>query len=122
MWSQSYTGNDLFNAVNTHRKSVGVPEVKLSKELCDNLISRWKVVKEGKQHEGFKGWVKQEGIQTKYGYKKIVELYIKASTSLEAINFWSGSLENKIQLENPEWIDGYTYANEGIGVVVMGYK
>lgn len=122
MWGQGYTGNDLLNAVNTHRKSVGISEVKLSEGLCDNLVSRWQAVKEGRQHEGFEGWVKQEGIQTKYGYKEVVELYIQASTPSEAIASWAGSPGHKIQLENPKWTDGCAYANEGYGVVIMGLK
>lgn len=122
MWGQGYTGNDLLNAVNAHRKSVGIPEVKLSEGLCDNLVSRWRAVKEGRQHEGFEEWVKQEGIQTEYGYKEIAELYIQAPTPAEAIAFWAGSPGHKIQLENPKWTDGCAYANEGYGVVVMGVK
>ncbi|GIW57636.1 MAG: hypothetical protein KatS3mg083_581 [Candidatus Dojkabacteria bacterium] len=121
-WGGSYTGQDLFNAVNQHRKSLGLKEVKLSEGLCDNLVSRWQAVKEGRQHEGFDDWIKQEGIQTNYGYKELVELYIQALTPAEAITFWSGSPGHRIQLENPKWIDGCAYANEGYGVVVMGIK
>lgn len=121
-WGQGYTGFDLFNAVNSHRKSVGVSEVKLSEGLCDNLVSRWKAVKEGKQHEGFNEWVEQEGIQSKYGYKQLVELYISAQNPSEAIAFWVSSPGHKIQLENPRWTDGCAYASEGYGVVVMGSK
>jgi hypothetical protein len=121
-WGGSYTGNDLLNAVNTHRKSVGISEVRLSEGLCDNLVSRWQAVKEGRQHEGFEKWVEQEGIQTEYGYKEIAELYIQASTPAEAIAFWSGSPGHKIQLENPKWTDGCAYANEGYGVVIMSVK
>lgn len=120
-WGGSYTGNDLLNAVNQHRKSVGISEIKLSEGLCDNLVSRWKAVKEGRQHEGFEEWVLQEGIQETYGYQQIAELYIQTSTPAEAISFWSGSPGHKIQLENPRWTDGCAYANEGIGVVVMSF-
>lgn len=122
MWGRNYTGNDLLNAVNEHRKSIGIQEVKLSEGLCDNLVTRWKSIKEGKQHEGFEDWVKQEGIQTNYGYKQIVELYVQASTPNHAILLWSGSPGHKIQLENPKWTDGCAYANGGYGVVVMGWK
>jgi hypothetical protein len=122
MWGGQYTGYDLFNAVNSHRVSVGVQEITLSEGLCDNLVSRWKAVKDGRQHEGFEEWVEQEGIQTNYGYKDIVELYIQAPTPLGAINFWSGSPGHKIQLENPIWTDGCAYANDGYGVVVMSLK
>lgn len=122
MWGQGYTGNDLLNAINLHRKSIGLPEVKLSEGLCDNLVSRWQAVKEGRQHEGFEEWVDQEGIQTQYGYQQLVELYIQTPTPAEAIAFWSGSPGHEVQLENPLWTDGCAYANENIGVVVMGVK
>lgn len=121
-WGGGYTGQDLLDAVNKHRKSVGVKEVVLSEGLCDNLVSRWRAVKEGRQHEGFEEWVKQEGIQTKYGYNEIVELYIQANSPLDAITFWSGSPGHKMQLENSKWTDGCAYANEGYGVVIMAVK
>ncbi len=121
-WGRGYDGEDLFNAVNEHRRSLGIQEVKLSEGLGDNLVSRWRAVKEGRQHEGFEDWIKQEGIQTEYGYKEVAELYIRASTPAEAIAFWSGSPGHKIQLENPRWTDGCAYANEGYGVVIMGLK
>lgn len=120
--SSNYSGYDLFNSVNSHRKSIGVPEIKLSEGLCDNLVERWKAVKEGRQHGGFEEWVKQEGIQANYGYKDLVELYIVASTTDQAISFWEKSPGHQIQLDNPKWIDGCAYANEGYGVVIMGIK
>lgn len=122
MWGGSYTGDDLFNAINEHRRSVGVQEVILSEGLCDNLVSRWQAVKDGKQHEGFEEWVMQEGIQTVYGYKEVAELYIQSPTPTGAISFWSSSPGHRIQLENPKWTDGCAYANDGFGVVVMSAR
>lgn len=119
---KSYTGNDLFNAVNEHRKKNNLGEIKLSEGLCDNLVSRWKAVKENRQHEGFEEWVKEEGIQTQYGYKQVVELYISSSTPAGAIEFWTTSPGHEVQLDNSLWTDGCAYANENIGVVVMGVK
>lgn len=121
-FGRGWTGDDLFNAVNQHRLTSGIPTLTLSPQLCDNLVSRWQKVKEGKQHEGFEEWVKNEGIQTNYGYDSLVELYIQAATSADAIAFWVGSPGHKVQLENPEWKDGCAYANEGYGVVIMGTK
>jgi uncharacterized membrane protein len=121
-WGGTYTGEDLFSAVNMHRKEKGIPEVVLSEGLCDNLVSRWQAVKEGRQHKGFDEWIDNEGIQTNYGYKDITELYIQSSTPAEAISFWAGSPGHRIQLENSKWTDGCAYANEGYGVVVMSFK
>lgn len=121
-FGNGWTGDDLFTAVNKHRQSVGISVLNMSPELCDNLVSRWQKVKEGKQHEGFEEWVKTEGIQTGYGYDSLVELYIQSATPADAIAFWVGSPGHKVQLENPEWKDGCSYASEGYGVVIMGTK
>jgi hypothetical protein len=122
LWGGTYTGQDLFSAVNTHRQSKGLGTLKTGEGLCDNLVSRWKSVKEGKQHEGFEDWVKQEGIQINYGYKQVVELYIQANTPAEAISFWESSPGHEIELDNSRWTDGCAYANEGTGVLIMSYK
>lgn len=121
-WGGSYTGEDLFVAINNQRLSVGVKKIDLSQQLCDNLVSRWKSVKDGKQHEGFEEWIKQEGIQTDYGYKLIAELYVQAFTPAEAISFWEGSPGHKSVLEDSKWTDGCTYANDGYGVAILGFK
>lgn len=118
----SYTGEELLNAVNRHRESVNIPALKLGEGLCDNLVSRWKAVKEGKQHEGFEEWVTTEGIQSNYGYGQIAELYISAATPADAVAFWVGSPGHKTQLENSQWTEGCSYASEGHGVVVMSSK
>lgn len=122
LWGGTYSGQDLFNAVNTHRQSKGLGVLKTGEGLCDDLVSRWKSVKEGKQHEGFEEWVKQQGIQTNWGYKQIAELYIIANTPAEAISFWESSPGHEIELDNPKWTDGCAYASEGAGVLMMGYK
>jgi hypothetical protein len=121
-WGGSYTGQDLFSAVNSHRQSKGLSILKTGEGLCDNLVSRWKSVKDGKQHEGFEDWVKNEGIQTNFGYKQVVELYIQTSTPAEAISFWESSPGHEIELDNPRWTEGCAYANEGTGVLIMSYK
>lgn len=118
----TWTGQDLFAEVNIHRREVGVPELVLSEGLCDNLVSRWQMVKDGKEHQGFEDWVKNEGIQTNYGYKQVAELYIISDTANGAIKFWSSSPGHKLELENPKWTDGCTYANDGVGVLELSTK
>ncbi len=122
MYGNGYTGEELFSQVNKHRLSIGVNPVKLGEKLCDNLVSRWKVVKEGQQHEGFEKWVIGEEVQKVYK-GQIVELYVSGPPSpAEAVAFWTGSPGHKLELENPRWTDGCVYTNEGISVLVMSYK
>lgn len=122
MFGGSYNGQELLEAVNKHRQEKGLNSVVVGEGLCDNLVSRWQAVKEGRQHLGFEEWIKGEGIQLNYGYGEIAELYIQAPTPAEAIAFWAGSPGHRIQLENPKWTDGCAYANEGYGVVILSVK
>jgi len=117
-----YTAFDVLRLVNEYRKINGINELKLSEELCDNIVSRWKAIKEDKQHEGFAEWVEREGIQRIYGYKEVVELYIIADSPKDALDFWLNSPSHKLQIENKKWKDVCVYSNEGITVMIMGYK
>ncbi|MEM4711402.1 MAG: hypothetical protein QXL18_05640 [Candidatus Woesearchaeota archaeon] len=116
-----YTEEDLLNVINQYRKSKNLKELKQSEALCDNLIKRWKKIKEGKQHEGFEEWVKNEKILEK-GYQSLAELNVVAQTSSEAINVLLSNLENKKQLESENWEDICVYADEGIGIIILGQK
>jgi len=117
-----YTAFDVLKLVNEYRKKNGINELKLSEELCDNIVSRWKAIKEGKQHEGFAEWVEKEGIQKIYSYKDLVELYIIANSPKDALDFWLNSPSHKLQIENKKWKDVCVYSNERITVMIMGYK
>ena len=117
-----YTAFDVLRVVNEYRKNNGINELRLSEELCDNIVSRWKAIKEGKQHEGFVEWVEREGIQVNYDYKDLVELYIIADSPKAALDFWLSSPSHKLQIENEKWQDVCVYSNEKITVMIMGYK
>lgn len=118
----NWSGQELFNAVNKQRESVGVSPITLGEGLCDNLVSRWQNVRDGKKHEGAQQWYDQEGINTKYGYGEIAELYITAETPEKAVEFWVNSPGHKLELDNPKWTDGCTYASEGIGILELSSK
>jgi hypothetical protein len=126
-----YTGQELFNAVNTHRKSVGVQELQLDESLCDNLIERWLAIREPNAgHKGFETWAEGEGLtkdgaavapySTKTG---ITELFIQNATTPDwAISAWVGSPGHRVILEKPELNVGCAYANEGDGVLIVSEK
>lgn len=126
-----YTGQDLFNAVNAHRKSVGVQELQLDENLCDNLVERWLAVREpGNGHKGYEEWAEGEGL-TKDGvavepYKTstgIVELYILNATTTDwALSGWIGSPGHKSKLENAQINSGCAYAHDGTGILIMAEK
>ena len=126
-----YTGQDLFEAVNNHRKSVGVPELQMDGNLCDNLVERWLAVREpGNGHKGYEEWAEAEGL-TKDGvavepYKAtsgISELYILNATTTDwALSAWIGSPGHKNTLENSDMNSGCAYAHDGTGILIMAEK
>ena len=127
----TYTGQDLFDAVNEHRRSVGVQELVLDDNLCDNLVERWLAIKEPNNgHKGFEDWAEGEGLtkdkvavepyKTSSG---ITEIYIQNATQTYwAIDAWVGSPGHRLKLEKPEFNSGCAYAHEGTGVVIMAEK
>lgn len=118
----SYSGNEIFAAVNEHRQRIGVAPVKLNEQLCDNLVNRWRVAKGGNFHQGFEEWVKAEGIQTEKGFQEVGEILISAPTPREAVYWWSTSPGHKETMEAKRWTDGCAYAAEGTAVMVFSYK
>jgi hypothetical protein len=120
-----YTGEELFNAVNQHRTYVGVQELQIDENLCDNLVERWLAIREPNNgHKGFEEWLETEGIAEGgilANYDLVGELYVKdISTPENAINWWLGSPGHKSTLEKEELNVGCAYASDGTGVVVVG--
>ncbi|QQG44419.1 MAG: hypothetical protein HYW86_00685 [Candidatus Roizmanbacteria bacterium] len=115
----NYTGQQLFDSMNEYRLANGKLELKLDPYICDNLVARYLKVKSGDVgHEGFEEWVKNEEIDKKFA--PIAELYIKDTyTTKDAIDFWSGSPGHRLSLLG-DFSVGCAYANEGVGVAVLG--
>lgn len=115
----NYNGQQLFDAMNEYRVSNGKTQLQLDQYICDNLVDRYLKVKSGDiGHEGFEEWVKNEEIDKRFA--PISELYIKdTATTQEAIDFWSGSPGHRLSLLG-DFSVGCAYANEGVGVVVLG--
>lgn len=120
-----YTGQQLFDEVNSYRESKKLPRLILDPVLCDNLVERYLAIsKPDSGHKGFEEWLKSEKIKTSSEdnskYFTIGELYVKGiSTPSNAINFWINSPGHKSTLELPELTSGCAYANDGTGVVIM---
>jgi uncharacterized protein YkwD len=119
-----YTGQELFDKVNSYRESKGIPKLELDPMICDNLVERYLAVKDPKSgHAGFKEWVAREEIKENGNYGLVGELYITTSQSPDtALEFWTGSPGHRLTLEMKEMTNGCAYANDGTGVVVMGEK
>lgn len=119
----SFTGQDVFNAVNKYRKENNVPELKLDEVLCNNLAQRYLDIKSGEKeniaHKGFDEWY--EKYVKPYGYT-ISENYACGQTPEDIIKAWDGSPGHKLSILDKKNKLACTYAAEGCAVIVLGYK
>jgi len=124
-----FTGQDLLEAVNEYRTSVGSKELTLDENLCDNLVARWLTINADHEngHKGFEAWAEGEGL-IKDGvvvepYDKgigLSELFIiNAPEVSSAIEAWTVSPGHKIILEDARYNAICTYAVGGTGVMMM---
>ncbi len=115
-----YTGQEMFDAINEYRASIGVQQLELDPVLCDNLVARYLSIKNGgKGHDGFEEWVKGEGIDKNPKYGRIGEMYATATQTYWAIDWWKGSPGHRDTLEMPSMKYGCSYALDGFSVTVM---
>lgn len=117
-----YTGMQLFEAVNNHRRSIGVQEIQLEETFCGNLVERWMAVKNPENgHKGLMDWWADKKLKND-PYGQINELYAHAPTAERVIENWTQSPGHKIPLEDAKYNVGCTYAAEGWGVLIIGEK
>lgn len=113
-----YTGQQLFDAINTYRADHGKTPLVLDQYICDNLVARYLTISNSEGHDGFEDWYKGQGMDKRFSLG--AELYIKdTSTTADAIKFWDGSPGHRLSLLG-DFSVGCAYANNGTGVVVVG--
>lgn len=123
----SYTGGELLEAMNDHRMSIGVQELQLDQRLCSNLVERWLDVKNPDNgHKGLKEWGEDNNLiadgKPVAPFDNLNELYVTTTNANRAIELWVGSPGHKIVLENPDYNVACTYAADGTGVAIIGFK
>lgn len=122
-----YSGGELLEAMNDHRMSIGVQELQLDQRLCSNLVERWLDVRNPSNgHRGLKEWGEDNGL-VKDGkavapFDNLNELYVTTADANRAIELWVGSPGHKVVLENPDYNVACTYASNGTGVAIVGFK
>lgn len=121
----TYTGQELFDAVNAYRDNAGVKPLVIEPILCDGLGGRLSTIVEKKGvNTGFHDWLEQRGLEKDgqpISYERIGELATFKSPD-EAIKEWVSSPGHKSALEHPELNVGCAYAYNGSGIVIVATK
>lgn len=119
----TFTGQEVFDAVNSYRKENGVAELKLEQALCNNLAQRYLDIQSGTKeniaHKGFDEWY--EKFAKPYGYY-VGENFGCGQTSQDIIKGWDGSPGHRLLILDPKNKLGCAYAAEGCAVIILGYK
>lgn len=119
----SFTGQEIFDAINKYRKENNVPELKLDEILCNNIAQRYLDIKSGEKenisHKGFDEWYKKYA--EPYGYN-VSENYACGQTPEDIIKAWSSSPSHNLPILDKKNKLACTYAAEGCAVILLGYK
>jgi hypothetical protein len=123
----SFTGGELLEAMNDHRMGIGVQELQLDQRLCSNLVERWLDIKNPDNgHKGLKEWGENNKLivdgKPVAPFDNLNELYVTTTNANRAIELWVGSPGHKVVLENPDYNVACTYAADGTGVAIIGFK
>lgn len=120
----TFTGQEVFDAVNAYRVQNGVKELKLDQNVCNNLAQRYFDIKkgldEGVAHKGFDEWY-QKYVEPLGSYY-VGEDFAWGQTPEEVIKVWEGSPGHRLSILDPENTLGCSYATEGYAIIVLGYK
>jgi uncharacterized protein YkwD len=121
----SFTGEDLWQAVNKYRREHGVPELKLKGSLCE-LSSRrlGELLALGSldNHEGFERYFENRQV-TSLGITNVAEnLASGYPGAWETVMGWDSSPGHKtFLLADGAYIWGCASANQGYAVLIGGY-
>ena len=120
----NYTGQEIQDAVNAYRVKVGLKELKIDSDLCNNLYDRYaKMLSEDALttgHPGFDEWADQK--IKDYGYTLVGEVFSPDLTTEKVMTGWENSPGHNAAITNPKYTGVCTYAGERGVVVVMGAK
>lgn len=120
----NYTGQEIQDAVNQYRVSLGLKPLEIDSILCNNLFDRYaKMLSDDaliEGHPGFDQWA-DEKINT-YHYSLVGEVFSPKPTVESVMAGWKGSPGHNLAITNKEYSRVCTYAgNRGV-VMVLGAK
>jgi len=122
----SWTGPELWEAVNKRRVELGVNPLSTRSELCTIAsirLNQLLALGTLDAHEGFSK-LPEEREDLKWIFEKynLTEFLVAgASSATEAVSLWENTLGHSKLLNGGEYVWGCTYAQNGFGVAITAY-
>lgn len=121
----TWTGPELWEAVNKRRQELGVNPLGQRDELCTIAAIRLNELLDlGKldAHEGFSKLAEREDLKWIYEKYNLSEFLQSGAESVsEAVSLWENTLAHKKILTGGEYVWGCIYAQEGFAVGIAAY-
>lgn len=122
----SWSGPELWEAVNKRRQENGVPSLGNQGELCTIASIRLNELLElGRLdgHEGFSNLpTRRPDLKWIFDKYNISEFLVSgAESAQEAVNLWENTLGHRKLLTGGEYVWGCSYAQNGFGVAIAAY-
>ncbi len=122
----TWTGPELWEAVNKRRQELGVNPLSNKSELCTIASIRLNQLLELGTLDGHEGFSKLP--ETRADLKWVFDKYnlsefllSGAETPAEAVNLWENTLGHKKLLTGGEYVWGCIYAQDGFAVAITAY-
>jgi uncharacterized protein YkwD len=124
--SITWTGPELWAAVNRRRREFGVNELASKSELCTIASIRLNELLDLGEldgHEGFSNLAeRREDLAWIFEKYTVSEFLLSGATSpQEAVSLWENTLGHKKLLTGGEYVWGCIYAQAGIAVAITAY-
>lgn len=114
------TGYDVWDAVNDYRVSKNLPKLKLSEELCDNIIERYDMIEKNQTHEGLDEFVQKQKNAGRYSPElELTELFTSGSAKQEVLKNWTDSPSHEQLLSDPRFEYGCSYAYNSLALLFL---
>lgn len=125
---ETFNGPQLFEAVNRRRKEYGVGALARNDDLCSLASYRLNQMLPAGTIDNHKGFMEIAGdknspfayIFERYNITEFL-IYLYPGSATDAVQKWDETLGHRKLLNGGEYTIGCTYAQNGIGVAIVGY-
>jgi len=121
---EPYTGQDMWKIINDYRKESGVPELKLSEELCNGISTRWQKATAEMTHDGFEEFIAVQRKRRAYSRTmgNVMELIGGGDTPQIVLDSFKSSPSHNMGLLSKKMNEGCVYAWDYKTLILLGQR
>lgn len=118
---RSFTGQDVFDAVNKHRRDIGIQSLAIDQAACKFIVQRFFDIQKGLEtndvHPGFDAFAFKLAKESPYVH--VGEIYTFASSVDGTIQNWINSPPHRVTMERSKYNAGCAYSSDSASIVIL---